>query len=171
MYNIQLEHNYVILSSVIQLVSYMFQPLYLPIIRLYLAYRGLYYISSVSNGRRNLVYNVQVQYMNSINRRVPIFAIYMLCSVFQSVADIMFVYTLLSGEVAEWCRSVLLWLHCLGHGVADNSPCWCVEGSMLSMVWPDVHLWEVSIWTSYLLKVHNWKHLPRPTKDFWGVRE
>ena len=166
MYNIQLEHNYVTLSSVIQLVNYMFRSHYLAIIRLYLAYRGLYYLSSVSNGRRNLVYNVQVQYMNSIYRTVPIFAIYMSCSMFQFVADIMFVYTLLSRKVAEWCRSVLLWLHCLGHGVADNSPCWCVEGSMLSTVWPDVHLREMSIWTSYLLKVHNWKHLPRPTKRF-----
>ena len=45
MYNIQSEHSYVILSSIIQLVNYMFRPLYLAIIRLYLAYRGLYYIT------------------------------------------------------------------------------------------------------------------------------
>jgi len=55
-----LEHNYVILSSIIQLVNYMFQPLYLAIIRLYFLYRGLYYITSISNGRRDLVYNGQV---------------------------------------------------------------------------------------------------------------
>jgi len=60
MCNIQLEHNYVILSSIIQLVNYMFQPLYLAIIRLYFLYRGLYYITSISNGRRDLVYNGQV---------------------------------------------------------------------------------------------------------------
>jgi len=28
----------------------------------------------------------------------------------------MFVYTLLNGEVAGWCRSLLSWLHCHGHG-------------------------------------------------------
>jgi len=61
MYNIQSEHNYVMLPSVIQLVNYMFRPIYLAIIRLYLAYRGL---------------------LNSINRMVPIFAIYMLCTMF-----------------------------------------------------------------------------------------
>jgi len=60
MYNVQLEHNYVILSSIIQLVSYMFRPLYLAIIRLYLTYRGLYYVTGVSDGRRDLVYNGQV---------------------------------------------------------------------------------------------------------------
>ena len=32
---------------------------------LYLAYRGLYYITSVSNGRRDLVYNGQVHELNS----------------------------------------------------------------------------------------------------------
>jgi len=33
----------------------------------------------------------------------------------------MFVYTLLNGEVAGWCHSLLLWLHCHGHGVTDNT--------------------------------------------------
>ena len=64
MYNIQSEHNRVILSSIIQLVNYMFRPLYLAIIRLYLAYRGLYYITSVSNGRRDLVYSGQAHELN-----------------------------------------------------------------------------------------------------------
>ena len=60
MYNIQSEHNYVILLSIIQLVNYMFRPLCLAFFRSFLAYRGLYYITSVSNGRQNLVYNGQV---------------------------------------------------------------------------------------------------------------
>ena len=47
-----------------QLVNYMFRPLYLSIISLYLACRGLYYITSVSNGRRDLVYNGQVHELN-----------------------------------------------------------------------------------------------------------
>jgi len=64
MYNIQSEHNYVILSSIIQLVNYMFRSIYLVIIRLYLAYRGLCYITSVSNGRRDLFYNGQVHELN-----------------------------------------------------------------------------------------------------------
>jgi len=64
MSNIQSEHNYVLLSSIIQLVNYMFRPLNLAIIRLYLAYRGLYYITSVSNGRRGLVYNGEVHELN-----------------------------------------------------------------------------------------------------------
>ena len=42
----------------------MFRPLYLAIIRLYLAYGGPYYITSVSNGRRDLVYNGQVHELN-----------------------------------------------------------------------------------------------------------
>jgi len=67
MFNIQSEHNYVILSNIIQLVNYMFRPLYLSII--------------------------------------------------------MFVYTLLNGEVAGWCRNLLLLLHCHGHSVVDNAPC------------------------------------------------
>jgi hypothetical protein len=37
MYNIQLEHNCVILSSIIQLVNYMFRPLNLAIIRFVLS--------------------------------------------------------------------------------------------------------------------------------------
>jgi len=57
MYNIQSEHKYVTLSSIAQLVNCMFRPLYLAIIRLYLTYRRLYYIISVSNGRRDMVYN------------------------------------------------------------------------------------------------------------------
>ena len=60
MYNVQSEHNCFILSSITQL-NYMFRPLYLAIITLHLAYRGLCYITSVSNGRRDLVYNGQVQ--------------------------------------------------------------------------------------------------------------
>jgi hypothetical protein len=62
--NIQSEHNYVILSSIIQLVNHMFRSLYLTIIRLFLAYRGLCYITSVSNGRRDLVYSGQVHELN-----------------------------------------------------------------------------------------------------------
>jgi len=64
MYNIQLEHNYVILSSIIQLVNYMFWPLNWTSSGLYLAYRGLYYITSVSNGRQDLVYNGWVHELN-----------------------------------------------------------------------------------------------------------
>jgi len=60
MYNIHSKHNYVILSSIIQLVNYMFRPLYLAIFRLYLPYRELYYITSLCNGRPDLVYNGQV---------------------------------------------------------------------------------------------------------------
>jgi len=37
MYNIQSEHHYVILSSIIQLVNYMFRPLYFAIIRFVLS--------------------------------------------------------------------------------------------------------------------------------------
>jgi hypothetical protein len=37
MYNIQSEHKYVILSSIIQLVNYMFRPLYLDIVRFVLS--------------------------------------------------------------------------------------------------------------------------------------
>ena len=36
MYNIQSEQNFVILSSIIQLVNYMFRPIYLAIVKLYL---------------------------------------------------------------------------------------------------------------------------------------
>jgi len=32
---------------------------------------------------------------------------------------IMFIYTLLNG----WCRGLLQWLHCHGHGVVDIAPC------------------------------------------------
>jgi hypothetical protein len=64
-----------------------------------------------------------VRYMNSINRMVPIFAIYILCTTFYSVADIMFVYTLLDGDVAGWCCSVLPWLCCHCHRAVANTPC------------------------------------------------
>ena len=49
-----MEHNYVILSSIIQLVNDMYRPFYLAIFSLYLAHRGLYYITIVSTGRRDL---------------------------------------------------------------------------------------------------------------------
>ena len=64
MCNMQSEHNYVVSSSIIQLVNYMFRPHYLAIIRLCLAYRGLYFITSVYNGRRGLVCNGQVHELN-----------------------------------------------------------------------------------------------------------
>jgi len=54
---------------------------------------------------------------------VPIFAIYILCTTFYSVADIMFVYTLLDGDVAGWCCSVLPWLCCHCHRAVANTPC------------------------------------------------
>ena len=53
--DIQSEHNYVILSGVIQRNNYMFRPLYLAIIRLYLAYRVTALHTSVSNGNQDLV--------------------------------------------------------------------------------------------------------------------
>jgi len=96
MYNIHKEHNYVILSSIIQLVNYMFRPLCLAIVRLYLAYC----INSVSNGRRDLVDSCQV---HELNRMVPIFAIYILCSTFWCVAN-KFVYTLLNEEITLHSR-------------------------------------------------------------------
>jgi len=88
---------------------------------LYLAYRGLYYITSVPTERRDLF--TIVRNMNSINRMVPIYAIYILCTIFYSVTVIMFVNTVLNGEVAGWCHSLLSWLHCHGHGVVDDTQC------------------------------------------------
>ena len=88
MYDIWSAHNYVTLSCIVQLVNYMFQPLYLAFIRLYLAYRGLYYITSVNNGRQDLVYNGHVR---ELNRMVPIFTIYILHTIFYSVTGIMFI--------------------------------------------------------------------------------
>ena len=58
-----------------------------------------------------------VSYMNSVSRMVQIFAVYVLCTIFWSVVDIMLVDTVLNGEVAVLCRSLLPWLHCRGHGV------------------------------------------------------
>jgi hypothetical protein len=78
------EHNYVILSGVIQRINYMFRPLYLAIIRLCLAYRVTALHTSVPNGRRNLVYSGHI---HELSRMVPIFAIHILCTVFLSVAD------------------------------------------------------------------------------------
>jgi len=77
--DIQSEHNYVILSCVVQRISYMFRPLYLAIIRLCLTYRVTALHTRLSNGRRDLVYNGQI---HELNRMVPIFAIHVLCTVF-----------------------------------------------------------------------------------------
>jgi len=65
-----------------------------------------------------------VRYINSTNRMVPIFAIYVLRTIFWSVAGNMLVYTLLKGEVAGWCCSLLPWLHYHGRGVVDNTRCY-----------------------------------------------
>jgi len=62
--DIQSEYNYVILSGVIQRINYMFRPLHLAIIRLYLAYRVTALHTSISNGRRDLVYNGQIHELN-----------------------------------------------------------------------------------------------------------
>ena len=53
----QSEHNYAILSSIIQLYNYMFRPLYLAIISFVFCLKSTYYITSVSNWRWDLVYN------------------------------------------------------------------------------------------------------------------
>jgi len=64
MYNIQSEHKYVILTSIYNLPTTCFGHLTWPSSGLYLAYRGLYYITSVSNGRQDLVYNGWVHELN-----------------------------------------------------------------------------------------------------------
>jgi len=80
MYNIQSEKNYVILSSIIQLVNYMFRPLYLAIIRLYLVTEDC--ITQPVYLMGDEISLTMVGYMNSINRMIPIFAIYILCTTF-----------------------------------------------------------------------------------------
>jgi len=77
--DIQSEHNYVILSGVIQRINYMFRPLYLAIIKLCLAYRVTALHTRLSNGRQDLVYSGQI---HELNRMVPIFAIHILCTIF-----------------------------------------------------------------------------------------
>jgi len=59
--DIQSEHKYVILSAAF---NYMFRPLYLAIVRLYLAYGVTALHTSVSNGGGDLAYNGQIHEFN-----------------------------------------------------------------------------------------------------------
>ena len=64
MYNIKSEHNYLYYQVLYNFSTTCFGHFTELLSGLYLAYRGLYYITSLSNGRRDLVYNGQAHELN-----------------------------------------------------------------------------------------------------------
>jgi len=101
----------------------MFRPLYLAIIRLYVAYRRLLHNQCIQWETRS-----RLQWSGTWTQLIGwyqylLFIYYVL---YYSLSLIC-LFTLLNGEVAGWC-SVLPWLHCHGHvAVSQRSvKSWCV---------------------------------------------